>query len=252
MKKRITLLVGLLILFTAACSTAQTAVSPTDAPQTAIESEMPHTVEMSPDNFVTTIDNPYFPRIPGARYVYEGQTADGLERVELEILTETRQIMGIQATIMHDVVYLNGELIEETFDWFAQDKEGNVWYLGEDVDNYENGVLTDHDGSWEAGVDGALPGIVMFANPAEHIGETMRQEYYAGIAEDAADLLSITQKVAVPFGSFDHVLQTYDYTPLDADAQEHKFYAAGIGEIRTVDLLTGEETVLIEYTPGNP
>ena len=152
---------------------------------------------------------------------------------------------------MQDVVYLDGKLIEETVDWFAQDKDGNVWYLGEDVDNYEDGVLQDHAGAWEAGADGALPGIVMLANPAEHIGETMRQEYYVGKAEDKADILSISQEITVPYGTYSNVLQTYDYSPLDPGAQEHKFYAPGIGEIRTVDLVTGDEFVLIEFTPGS-
>ncbi len=208
-------------------------------------------VTIDPGDFVARIDNPYFPRIPGSRYIYEGMTEEGLERIEIDILGKTREVMGIQATIVRDVVYLEGELIEETFDWFAQDKAGNVWYLGEDVDNYEDGVLKDHDGAWEAGVDGALPGIVMFAHPAEHIGETVRQEYYAGEAEDMADILSVTEVVTVPYGRFENVLQTYDYTPLDPESQEHKFFAPGIGEIRAVDLLTGEEFVLIEYTGGN-
>lgn len=244
------LLFVVLVTAVACTSSNQSAVAPTAAPQTA-SSEDTYTVEINPEDFVATVDNPYFPRIPGTRYVYEGVTIDGLERVEIEILHETRTVMGIQATIMHDVVYLDGELVEETYDWFAQDKTGNVWYLGEAVDNYEEGVLTDHHGAWEAGVDGALPGIVMFANPVNHVGETMRQEYYVGQAEDQADILSATERITVPIGSFDNVVQTYDYTPLDPDAQEHKFYAAGIGEIRTVDLRTNEEFVLIEYTPAN-
>lgn len=248
--KNFTLLLALLGTAVACTSTNQATVVPTHASQTDSSADA-YTVEINPDDFVATVDNAYFPRLPGTRYVYEGMTADGLERNEIEILPETRTIMGIQATIMHDVVYLDGELIEETYDWFAQDREGNVWYLGEDVDNYENGVLADHHGSWEAGIDGALPGIVMFANPTDHIGETMRQEYYAGQAEDQADILSATEQITVPVGSFDNVVQTYDYTPLDPEAQEHKFYAAGIGEIRTVDLLTNEEFVLIEYTPAN-
>lgn len=248
--KNFTLLLALLGTAVACTSTSQATVVPTQAPQTDNSADA-YTVEINPNDFVATVDNPYFPRIPGTRSVYEGMTADGLERVEIEILHETREVMGIQATIMHDVVYLDGELVEETYDWFAQDKHGNVWYLGEDVDNYEDGVLKDHDGAWEAGVDGALPGIVMFANPANHIGETMRQEYYAGNAEDQADILSATKQITVPVGSFENVVQTYDYTPLDPEAQEHKFYAAGIGEIRTVDLLTNEEFVLIEYTPAN-
>lgn len=211
-------------------------------------SDSDYAVEIDPDNFVMGIDNPYFPRIPGSRYVYEGQTSEGLERVEVEVLTETRQVMGVTATIMRDIVYLDGVLVEDTRDWFAQDTAGNVWYFGEEVDNYENGVLVDHAGSWEAGVDGALPGIYMYADPAGQMGQTYRQEYYAGEAEDMATILSVTEQVTVPYGSYENVLQTRDFTPLEPGVEEHKFYALGIGEIKAVNLGSGAEFVLIEFS----
>jgi hypothetical protein len=228
------------------------AVEPGPAAESAAEegTAEAYQVDLDPDAFVEIVDNPYFPLIPGSSYVYEGETEDGLERVEITILPQTRNVMGIRATVYHDAVYMDGELIEETYDWFAQDAEGNVWYLGEDVDNYEDGKFIDHDGAWEAGVDGAQPGIVMFGDPAAHLGETYLQEYYAGEAEDTADLLSISESVAVPAGSFENVLQTYDYTPLDPESQEHKFYAPGVGTIKTIDLITGEEFVLVEYASG--
>lgn len=211
-------------------------------------SDSDYAVEIDPDNFVMGIDNPYFPRIPGSRYVYEGQTSEGLERVEVEVLTETRQVMGVTATIMRDIVYLDGVLVEDTRDWFAQDTAGNVWYFGEEVDNYENGVLVDHAGSWEAGVDGALPGIYMYADPAGQMGQTYRQEYYVGEAEDMATILSVTEQVTVPYGSYENVLQTRDFTPLEPGVEEHKFYALGIGEIKAVNLGSGAEFVLIEFS----
>ncbi len=207
-----------------------------------------YTVDINPANFVTVIDNPYFPRIPAMRWVYEGATAAGLERVEIEVLAETRMVLGVQTTIMRDTVYIGGELVEDTLDWFAQDAEGNVWYFGEDVKNYENGQLVDTAGSWEAGVDGALPGIVMFGDPSAHLGATYRQEYYVGEAEDIAQLLSITAQTSVPYGAFENVLLTYDYTPLDIESHEIKYFAAGIGEIKTFDLVTGEEFTLIEFS----
>lgn len=210
-------------------------------------SDSPPTANIKPADFVDVVDNPYFPRIAGTKYVYEGKTQDGLELNEIEILHETRQVMGITATVMRDTAYLNGELIEDTYDWFAQDKAGNVWYLGEDVKNYENGQLKDTAGSWEAGVDGALPGIIMYADPAAHIGEKYRQEYYKGEAEDMAELLSISESVTVPYGSFDHVVQTKDYTPLEPDLLEYKYYAEGIGDVKTVNPKTGEEVVLVEF-----
>lgn len=212
-----------------------------------------YAVEIDPANFVTGIDNPYLPRIPGSRYVYEGQTTEGLERVELEVLAETRQVMGVTTTIVRDIVYLDGVLVEDTRDWFAQDKAGNVWYFGEDVDNYEDGLLVDHAGSWEAGVDGALPGIYMYADPAGQIDQTYRQEYYAGEAEDMATILSVSEQVTVPYGSYENVLQTRDFTPLEPGVEEHKFYALGIGEIKAVNLSSGAEFVLIEFSPaGEP
>lgn len=212
-----------------------------------------YTVQIDPADFVAGIDNPYFPRTPGTRYVYEGQTSEGLERVEVEVLAETRQVMGVTATVIRDTVYLDGVLVEDTRDWYAQAKDGNVWYFGEEVDNYENGVLANHDGSWEAGVDGALPGIYMYADPAGQIGQTYRQEYYAGEAEDMATILSVTEQVTVPYGFYENVLQTLDFTPLEPGVEEHKFYALGIGEIKAVNVNSGAEFVLVEFVPaGTP
>ena len=238
------------------------AVAPTDTPQvseptataqaetTDSTASDEYTVNIDPADFVDVIDNPYLPRIPGSKYVYEGQTEEGLERIEVEILSETREVMGITATVVRDRAYLEGELIEDTHDWFAQDKEGNVWYLGEEVDNYENGEIVNHDGAWEAGVDGALPGIIMHANPSDHVGEPYHQEYYEGEAEDMGEVLSVQESVTVPAGSFEDVLQILDSTPLEPDVLEHKFFAEGVGEIKAVDLSTGEEFVLIEFTPA--
>jgi hypothetical protein len=209
--------------------------------------EGPYNPEIDPADFVGVVDNPYFPVVPGARYVYEGQTEDGLERTEVEVLSETRQVMGLVATVVRDTVYLNGEMIEDTLDWYAQDQEGNVWYMGEEVNNFQNGQLVNHSGSWEAGVDGARPGIVMFADPAAHLGETYRQEYYAGIAEDMAELLSVSESMTLPYGSFTDVVQTRDFTPLEPGVEETKYYAPGIGLIREVNPGTGEESVLIQF-----
>jgi len=205
-------------------------------------------VELNPADFVDVVDNPYFPLIPGTNYVYELQTADGVERTEVEVLAETKEILGITATVVRDMVSMGDKMIEDTYDWFAQDKEGNVWYLGEDVTNYENGAVKDKAGSWEAGVDGAIAGIVMFGDPTAHVGETYRQEYYAGEAEDMAELLSVTESVTVPSGSFDNVVKTHDFSPLDPELQEEKYYAQGIGAVKVVDLTTGVEEVLVEFT----
>jgi hypothetical protein len=214
------------------------------------ETEEPYTVDIDPADFITVIDNPYLPLLPGTTRIYEGETEDGLERIEVTVLNETKTVMGVTTTVVRDTVRLDGEIIEDTFDWFAQDKEGNVWYFGEQVDNYENGVLKDHAGSWEAGVDGALPGIVMHADPLAEIGEPYRQEYYPGEAEDMAKVLGLVESVTVPFSTFEDVLQTKDWTPLEPGIFEHKFYAEGIGVIKEVKLDSGETIELIEVIPG--
>lgn len=208
---------------------------------------------ISAADFVPVVDNPYFPLIPGTRWAYTGKLADGsTERIELEILHGTHMVNGVAATVLHDTVYQADQLVEETFDWFAQDKAGNVWYLGEAVDNYKNGVFVDHHGSWEWGVDGALPGVNMWANPAARLDQIYYQEYYAGAAEDQGQVLSASEQMTVPAGSFTDVVQTYDFSALDPELQEHKFYAPGIGNIKELNLLTGEEVVLIEFVPASP
>jgi hypothetical protein len=204
-------------------------------------------VEIGPADFVDGIDNPYFPLIPGTKWRYEAQMDDGeTERIELEVLRETRQVMGVTSTILHDRVFVDDELVEDTHDWFAQDKEGNVWYLGEEVDNYEDGILINHAGAWEWGVDGALPGVIMWADPAAHIGEPYYQEYYRGKAEDMGQVLSLGQSVVVPFGSFEDVLETLDTTPLEPGVREHKYYAPGVGVIKEQDVGSGETVLLLE------
>ncbi|MEX1238332.1 MAG: hypothetical protein WEB30_01395, partial [Cyclobacteriaceae bacterium] len=133
-------------------------------------------------------------------------------------------------TVVLDRAYLNDELIEETYDWYAQDRDGNVWYMGEAVDNYVGGVVNNHYGSWEAGVDGAEPGIVMLGNPV--IGLQYRQEHYIGEAEDQGKVLSKTEPVTVPAGSFLNCLKIEETNPLDKNFLEYKYYAKGVGLVR--------------------
>ena len=226
------------------CSPATTSAESTSMPE-------PYTVDLTPADFVAVVDNPYFPLIPGSKWVYETKLEDGsTEQIHIEVLQEKREIMGVQATVVHDTVHVDDQIVEDTNDWYAQDKDGNVWYLGETVDNYEDGVLVDHKGSWEWGVDGALPGIVMWADPSAHVNEVYRQEYYPREAEDQGKVLSVSESVTVPFGSFENVVKTSDFSSLDPDLQEEKYYAEGIGVIKTNDLTTGEEEVLVEYTPS--
>ena len=163
---------------------------------------------ISPADFVSTIDNPFLPLKPGTRFVYESATEKGVERTETVVTSETRKVLGVICVVVWDSVRLNGELIEDTYDWYAQDGQGNVWYFGEDSKEYKGGKLVGTKGSWGAGVDGAQPGIVMKATP--QVGDSYRQEYYQGEAEDMAKVVALGEKVSVPFGSFAGCLKTIE------------------------------------------
>lgn len=185
--------------------------------------------QLNPADFVAAVTNPYFPLTPGTTHHYAGETADGVETIVTEVLADTRTILGISATIVHDRVFLDDELIEDTFDWYAQQNNGDVWYLGEDSREIEDGEVVSTEGSWEAGVDGAKPGIIMWGDPADHLNEEYKQEYYVGVAEDVAMVIGLNEDVEVPYGTFTGCLRTEDRNPLEAGAVEHKFYCAGIG-----------------------
>ncbi len=205
--------------------------------------------DIKPENFTSTVDNPYFALVPGTRFTYEAKKTEGTERIEISVLSEIKKVMGVETRVVRDQVFLNDSLVEDTLDWYAQDKEGNVWYFGEDTAEYEDGVITSHHGAWEAGVDGALPGIVMKARPGT--GDSYYQEYYAGVAEDRADVLSVNETVTVPQGTFSGCVKTFDYTPLDPKSLEHKYYCKEIGftalEVHTTD---NERTELISVEKG--
>ncbi len=184
-----------------------------------------------PDSFVRRIDNPYMPWLRGSRWVYVEHGPEGDEHIVVKVLDRTRKIEGIRATVVHDVVTLHGKVIEKTFDWYAQDWRGNVWYLGEATRAYEDGEVST-EGSWETGVDGAKAGIAMFGFP--RVGRLYWQEYYAGHAEDQGKVLSKANRVTVPAGRYRHVLLTEDTTPLEPAVQEFKFYAPGVGTVLEV------------------
>jgi hypothetical protein len=185
-----------------------------------------------PNDFVAEIDNPYLAFERGKVFRYEGETEDGLETIVVEVTNDTKAILGVNTTVVHDQAYLDGELIEDTIDWYAQDKDGNVWYFGEDSKEIEDGVVVSTEGSWEAGVDGAMPGILMLAHPK--IGTKYQQEFAEGVAEDMAMVLSLSKSVEVPYGSFEGCLKTQEWTALAPGAREFKFYAPGVGLVLEV------------------
>ncbi len=183
---------------------------------------------------------------PGNRWVYrEKDGKGGVQRVVVTVTGKTKRIAnGIEARVVHDVVSEGGEPVEVTDDWYAQDAEGNIWYLGERTAEYENGRVVSRAGSWEAGVDGAQPGIAMPAEPRP--GLAYRQEYYAGEAEDRAKVLSVDEQAEVPFGHFTGVLMTKDLVPLEPDVLEYKLYAPGVGPVLVLDAsgASGREELL--------
>ena len=208
----------------------------------------PYDPAIDPANFTTNIDNPYLPLKPGTTYIYEGPTSQGFIRTTFAVTTNTKFIDGVTCVEVHDQVYTDGQLSEDTLDWFAQDRDGNVWYFGEDSDELVNGRVSGLGGSWQAGVNGASPGIIMEAHPK--VGDFYRQEFLLNTAEDSAGVLALNQTVTVPAGTFHHCLETAEVTGLEPGALEHKFYAKGVGNVLTVDLVTGDTFPLVQIA-GN-
>jgi hypothetical protein len=182
-----------------------------------------------PSDFVPQIDNTYFPLEPGTTFLYLGRDEGEPARDEVVVTHMTKTILGVRTTVIFDRVWVGGEPSETTFDWYAQDRRGNVWYFGEDVFEYVNGHWIKSDESWEAGVDGAKPGIFMEAHPK--VGDTYRQEFYVGHAEDIAHVTSLHANVTVPYGTFHHALETTECTRLEPGVIDLKDYARGVGEI---------------------
>ncbi len=181
--------------------------------------------------FVEGIDNPYFPFTPGSTWSYEGVEDNEVERIEVAVTDDTRTVDGITAVVVRDTVTLDGELIEDTFDWYAQDSKGNVWYLGEDSKEYEDGEVVSTAGSWETGVDGALPGIIMYADPAAHVGVPYRQEFYVDEAEDVGEIIQTDASVEVGGIAYTDVVVIREWNLLEPGVFENKYFAPGIGVI---------------------
>jgi hypothetical protein len=206
-------------------------------------------VELDPDDFTIDITNRWWPMAVGDRWVFEETDADGtVRRVEVTVLDETYTVaLGMPARVVHDLVTADGAVVEDTLDWYAQDADGNIWYLGEETAEYEDGRLVSTEGSWEAGVDGAQPGIAVPADPEPGTG--YRQEYLADEAEDEAVVLSTTEQVEVPAGRYTDALLTRDSTPLEPEISELKFYAPDVGPVMALQVSGGtSREVLVEST----
>ena len=205
---------------------------------------------IDPADFVATVDHRYLPFRPGARWEYEADTDEGPERTVVEVTARRRTVLGIATTVVRDTVTDgSGRLVEDTFDYYAQDRAGNVWYFGEAVRNFARGRFENTDGSWEAGVDGARPGVVMPARP--RVGHAYRQEYWIGEAEDLGEIRRLGAHTTVPAGTYDDVVVTRDWNPLEPDVIEEKYYAPGVGLVRERKVAGGRDrTVLVSYRLG--
>jgi len=208
--------------------------------------------DVDPANFVSQVTNPYFPLQPGTTFFYKG-VKDGTPTIDKMLVThETKQILGVTCTVVRDLAFEDGELAEDTADWYAQDVQGNVWYFGEDTRELdEAGNVVSTEGSWEAGVNGAVPGIVMEAAPQPR--DRYYQEFAQRVAEDQATVLRLGLSRCVAYGCFHDVLQTREWTRLSPDEVEIKEYAKGGGFIRGVIVKGGNErSELVRVTTGNP
>jgi hypothetical protein len=258
MRKMTLALAGALLvsLTAAACngSGSSSAVQGSGGAMTAPTSSLPvddKPFPIDPSEFTTEIDNPYWPMKAGSQWVFRETDAEGsVSRVVVTVLDKTKMIAnGVEARIVHDQVTQGGQVKEDTYDWYAQDTDGNLWYFGEDTTEYENGKPKTTEGSWEAGVDGALPGIIMPASP--QVGMTYREEYYEGHAEDGASIISTDALAKVPYGRFENGVQTRNFSGIEPDVIEEKVYAQGVGVVLEITVSGGSDRdELLSYHEG--
>ena len=240
-------------LLAAACGSTQSAQNasnkqaPSNAPDThtaamqaaGAKGYNPH---IDPANFVKKIDNPLFPLKPGTKYELRSETADGVGHETLTVTHDTQEIAGVTTTVIKDISTLDGKLEEKTTDWYAQDKQGNVWYFGEDTATYKkNGKVDSTAGTWKTGVDGAKPGIIMNANP--RVTDSYRQEYLKGEAEDMYWVIAKNQTIKVPQGTYHNAVLTMEWTPLEPKVASEKYYVPGIGIVAERNLSGGLENI---------
>lgn len=206
--------------------------------------QAPYDPAIRPADFTANLTNPYFPLRPGRVFVYRAPRAV----VTVSVTDKTVKIRGVTCRVVRDTKLVDGKVAEDTLDYYAQDRQGNVWYFGEATAEFENGVPVNFDGSFVAGVDGAKPGIIMPAAPRP--GVTYRQEFLLADAEDVARVEALGTRVSVPYGTFRNALKTLESTPLEPGLRENKYYVPGVGNVLTVDLDTGEREELVRVTGG--
>jgi hypothetical protein len=188
---------------------------------------------VDPKDFSSKVDNAYFPLKPGTTYRYKG-VKDGKSTLDVFAVThKTKTILGVPCVAIHDRLFQSGKLAEETTDWYTQDRKGNVWYFGEATRELNaKGKTTSTEGSWQAGRGGARPGLFMPRDPRR--GQSFRQEYYKGHAEDHFAVVDLGASIKVPQGAYDRALLTKEWTPLEPGVLDHKYYVRGVGEVAEI------------------
>jgi hypothetical protein len=232
---------GLLVSGLAAATLSGCAGGPPQVDPAGVDGLEIPTPSPDPSDFAASVDNPWFPLEPGTVWTYRATSEEGAETIVVTVTDRTRVVQGVTTTVVHDVVRDGrGRTVEDTFDWYAQDTLGNVWYFGEDTTAYD-GRKTSTEGSWEAGVDGAEAGLLMPARP--RVGDGYAQEQLAGVAEDRGRILALRERRQVPAGTYVDVVVTEDTTPLEPGLVERKYYARGVGVILEEDVAGGSEVV---------
>jgi hypothetical protein len=216
---------ALVVLAAVSCSSS-------NEPQTCKPNAAGYAPVIDPADFSTTIDNKYLGYLPGTMARYVQSSGDV---VETDVMSETKVVMGVTCRVVHDFLKSKtGELLEDTYDYYAQDKAGNVWYFGEDTKAFV-GSQVSTAGAWLAGVACARPGIVMKASP--QVGDKYRQEYLEGEAEDEAEVVALDEKITVPYGTLAGCIKTKELSRLAPGDLENKYYCPGVfGPVRSVDV----------------
>jgi hypothetical protein len=239
MKRTITALALLAALAAAGCGSSSSSDTSSNSNSTPAPAK-PAKQAFDPSRFVHGVDNPMFPLKPGTVFRYRVMKDGKLSTEFMTVTNKTRRVAGVDATVVHDVVYTQGKPSEDTDDWYAQDRDGNVWYMGEATRELDrSGKTTTTEGSWEAGVHGARAGIFMPARPK--VGQSFQQEYLKGHAEDRFLVVSLDDHVQVPYGAMDHALRTREWTPLEPGVIDRKYYVHGVGMVLEDTVKGGKE-----------
>lgn len=244
-RNALVIFLGALIIISSGCT--DNSDSENAPVQETTNEDMTNDSVVDPADFVEGVDNPYFPLEPGTTFVYEGQVETVATDLEVYVTDQTKDVMGVTTTVVRENESIDGELVEEAYSWYAQDVDGNVWYFGRDAKEYDNGEVSGTTGSWEAGVDGAQPGVVMLGDPQP--GLAYRQEYYEGILEDQAAVVSLIENVTVPYGSFENVLLIQQWSDLEMGYEANKYYVKDVGLVKEMAVRgSDEEFELVDIT----